>query len=159
MEWGYGYGAGSGEKGEICGYEVLVSSHNRLGRPHCGEMRWLIYRYSHRKERKGRERTSKQVPSSHPRLLGNSYAKHGRWIARLVTLLRTLSLSLSRSLSTLQHRSWAGHPCHEVDTRRGHGAMATTSVRPKQIFYRNTENRNSPFQKTKIRPKQNIPPK
>ena len=23
VEWGYGYGAGSGEKGEICGDEVL----------------------------------------------------------------------------------------------------------------------------------------
>ena len=33
------------------------------------------------------------------------------------------------------------------------------SVRPKQIFYRNTENRNRPFGKTEIRPKPNILPK
>ena len=33
------------------------------------------------------------------------------------------------------------------------------SVRPKQIFYRNTENRNRPFGETEIRPKPNILPK
>ena len=36
---------------------------------------------------------------------------------------------------------------------------ANGSVRTKQIFYRNTENRKWPFQKTEIRPKQNILPK
>ena len=57
----------------------------------CREMRWLIYRYSHRKE----PRT--QVS---PILLarGNSYAKHGRsrgrWIARSfvgVTLFHSIA--------------------------------------------------------------------
>ena len=38
---------------------------------------------------------SKSHPPILVSLLGNSYAKHGRWIARLVTLLRTLSLSVS----------------------------------------------------------------
>ena len=126
MEVEWGHGTGSGGKGEICGDEILVSLHNRLG-PHCGEMRWLIYRYSHRK---GPGTQASPILVSLRARHGNSYAKHGRWIARLLTLLRTLSLSLSLGLSlhTLEHRSWAGHSCHEVDPRRrgGHGAMATT---------------------------------
>ena len=39
------------------------------------------------------------------------------------------------------------------------GLFGQTSVRPKQIFYRNTENRNRPFGETEIRPKPNILPK
>ena len=91
---------------EICGEEVVATSnhysHVLLGslEPLCREMRWLIYRYSHRKE----PRT--QVS---PILLarGNSYAKHGRgrWIAR--SFVRWGDF-------IVQHRSWTGRLCHEV---------------------------------------------
>ena len=66
----------TGLESKVCGEEVVAALLGSL-EALCREMRWLIYRYSHRKE----PRT--QVS---PILLarGNSYAKHGRgrWIAR-----------------------------------------------------------------------------
>ena len=63
--------------------------------------------------------------------------------------------SSSRRWCTTSHR----RPGMDDFKDLGSEIVGIISVRPKQIFYRNTENRNRPFGKTEIRPKPNILPK